>query len=390
MEPVVDIVVGTRPEAIKLAPVAHELARRGTSVRLVFTGQHRELVEDLLGPLGLEDLPRVDLRVMAPGQRLNGLAARLVARLGDHLEKAPPALVLVQGDTTSALCAALCAFHERIPVGHVEAGLRTGRLDSPFPEEANRQLVSRLASWHFCPTERAVVNLLAEGVDPVLVLHTGNTVIDTLLAVTGRGLGRSAFPARAHEGQKVLVTLHRREHHGEVLASLAAALVNVAERRGLELVVPLHPHPAVREAMAEILGSSARVTVTGPLGYLDFVATLGEADVVVTDSGGVQEEAPALGVPVLVVRETTERPEAIEAGCARLVGTDPKALESHLEQLVADPALRAAMTRRGSPFGDGHAAERIVGRLLGDVAGLVRARPAPRVGAFAAHRVSPR
>jgi len=371
----VDVVFGTRPEVIKLAPVVHALRRSGVEVRLVSTGQHQALVDDLLVPLGLAQLPTVSLRAMVHRQRLNSLAAILIERLGSHLAASRPAIVIVQGDTTSALCASLVAFHEQIPVAHVEAGLRTGKLDSPFPEEMNRQLIARTASWNFCPTERAMQNLLTEGISPDKVLYTGNTIVDTLVWVRSQRLGVSAFQEGQAGVPRVLVTLHRRENHGSVMAQIAAALVRAAENLRLELVIPLHPNPAVQDSMRHIFEESQATKVIPPLSYVDLVATLAEATVVVTDSGGIQEEAPSFGVPVLVVRDTTERPEAIEAGCARLVGTDPEALTRSLEELVVNSKERRAISRPWpNPFGDGHAAGRIVDRLLGDLPGLSRAR----------------
>ena len=371
---VVDVVVGTRPETIKLAPVVHALGALGIGVRLVLTGQHREMVDDLLGPLGLADVETVRLAVMTPRQRLTPLASRLLLALDDHLGGSPAELLIVQGDTTSAMAAALAAFHAGVPVAHVEAGLRSGRLDDPFPEEMNRQMIARLATWHFCPTVGAAANLAREGVGSNRVMVTGNTSIDTLHWVRGRGLGRSAFGERREGRTRVLVTLHRRESQGETMRELATTLVELVGELDLEVVLPLHPSPAVREALVPTLGRCAAVRLVEPLAYVDFVATLAAADVVVTDSGGVQEEAPALNTPVLVVRETTERPEALAAGCARLVGTRPEGLRGHLRSLVHHPDARRAMTERGSPFGDGRAAGRIAARLVADRPALVPGR----------------
>ncbi|MDA8292067.1 MAG: UDP-N-acetylglucosamine 2-epimerase (non-hydrolyzing) [Actinomycetota bacterium] len=360
----VDVVLGTRPEAIKLAPVVRALAARDVRTRVVLTGQHREMVDALLGPLGLAGLVAADLDVMRHGQGLNGLAARVVAAVDAHWERGEPAAVLVQGDTTSAACAALAAFHRRLPIGHVEAGLRSGRTDDPFPEEANRRIVACLASLHFAPTRRALDNLLREGVDPGRTLLTGNTGIDSLVWIRERALGASAFARTEGTGLKVLVTLHRRESQGSRMRAVARELAARADRHGLRLVVPVHASAAVRASIEPELAGRSNVTLVEPLDYVDFVATLADADLVVTDSGGVQEEAPALGTPVIVVRETSERMEAVGAGRAVLAGTDPGSVGEQLGRLATDEALRARMARPAALFGDGAAADRVADRLV--------------------------
>lgn len=376
----VDVVAGTRPEIIKVAPVVRELAARGASARLVLTGQHRSLVDDLLDTLDLGSTPTVRLDVMRDRQRLSELSARLLSGLDQHVREERPAVVLVQGDTTSALCATLAAFHEHIPVGHIEAGLRSGCATNPFPEEMNRRLISHAASWHFCPTDSAAANLLREGVDGGSLLVTGNTSIDALRWVRERGLGHSSFDGGR---TKVLVTLHRRENQGDIMHELAVALAELAAELDLELVLPLHPSPAVRDVLVPALGTRSGVHLVDALDYVDFVATMADADLIVTDSGGVQEEAPALDTPVLVVRETTERPEAVEAGCARLVGVVASDLVRHVRDLVANPRRRRAMVRGVNPFGDGYAAQRIVRRLLADRPDLASERVAEQADALA-------
>jgi UDP-N-acetylglucosamine 2-epimerase (non-hydrolysing) len=367
----VDIVIGTRPEVIKLAPVVRELRRCGVTTRIVLTGQHEELVESMLGPLDLADVPTAHLQVMRPGQGLNALAAQLLSQLDALYDVTTPSLVLVQGDTTSALCAALAAFHRGVAIGHVEAGLRSHNMTNPFPEEMNRVVLSRLASWHFCPTARAARDLAYEGVRPESVEVTGNTGIDTLVRLADSGSGNSAFDAD-DPGVKVLVTLHRRESQGERMRALGQVMADVAAELALHVVLPIHPNPCVREALLGAFDGSPWVRIIEPLGYLDFVATLRAADIVVTDSGGVQEEAPSLNTATLVVRDTTERPEAVEVGASRLIGTDPEDLRRHLHELAVSPAARLAMTGHGNPYGDGHAAERIVARLLADRPELAR------------------
>ncbi|MFD8333243.1 non-hydrolyzing UDP-N-acetylglucosamine 2-epimerase [Streptomyces solisilvae] len=356
------LVLGTRPEAIKLAPVVRAMAASARFQPVVVTtGQHREMLQQMLGLLGVG--VKTDLAVMRDRQRLSELTARLVDGLGTVIRAERPDLVVVQGDTTTALCGALAAFYERTPVAHVEAGLRTGVLDNPFPEELNRRMIGRVARWHFAPTDRSAAQLRAEGVPPQQVITTGNTVIDNLLWVLEEGAGRSAFRT-AH--RKVLLTLHRRENQGERMRAMGAALRRLADRGDVELVLPLHRSPAVREALLPELDGHPGVRVVDPLDYLDFAATLADCDLVLTDSGGIQEEAPSLGKPALVLRTTTERPEAVEAGAARLVGTDPDAILTAAGRLLDDPEEYSRMAGAGNPFGDGRAADRIMARLTED------------------------
>jgi UDP-N-acetylglucosamine 2-epimerase (non-hydrolysing) len=360
------VVFGTRPEAIKLAPVIRELADRGQPPVIVNTGQHRELLDPLLRRLSITTT--VDLDVMRENQPLSGLTARLADSLGEALRKFRPDAVIVQGDTTTALCGALAAFYERIPVAHVEAGLRSGVLHDPFPEELNRRLVSQLARWHFAPTARAAAALHAEGIAGSSVELTGNTVIDNLFWVVAQELGESSFTTAGPEIRRILVTLHRRENQGYRMRGVAEVLRRLAGRGDVEIVLPLHRSPSVREVLVPALGGLAGITLVEALDYPDFTASLAACDLVITDSGGVQEEAPSLGKPVLVARDTTERPEAIEAGAARLVGTDVAALFDAASALLDDAELYASMAAAVNLFGDGKAAGRIATRLCADLA----------------------
>ncbi len=358
------LVLGTRPEAIKLAPVARSMAAGSRFEPVVVTtGQHREMLHQMLGLLGITS--RVALDVMRSRQQLSDLTARLVAELGQVMRLQRPDLVMVQGDTTTALAGALAAFYEKIPVAHVEAGLRTGVLDNPFPEELNRILIGRMARWHFAPTPRAARHLTDEGTPKEQVFVTGNTVIDNLLWVLAEGSGSSAFrtPAR-----RILVTLHRRENQGERMRGMGRALRRLAGRGDVEIVLPLHMSPAVREVLLPELDGHDGISLVEPLDYLDFAATLAECDLVLTDSGGIQEEAPSLGKPALVLRTTTERPEAVEAGAARLIGTDPEVIVRSATELLDDPALYRRMAGAGNPFGDGRAADRVLAQLAEDFA----------------------
>ncbi|HEY1624904.1 MAG TPA: UDP-N-acetylglucosamine 2-epimerase (non-hydrolyzing) [Streptosporangiaceae bacterium] len=361
------VIFGTRPEAIKLAPVIRELEGRGHAPAIINTGQHRELLDPLLRRMSIT--ATVNLDAMRDNQPLSGLTARLSDSLGQALRKLGPDAVIIQGDTTTALCGALAAFYERIPVAHVEAGLRSGVLEDPFPEELNRRLVSQLTRWHFAPTARARDALRAEGIDSSSIEVTGNTVIDNLFWVVDQGFGRSAFTGEPGTSGKrrILVTLHRRENQGYRMGGVAEVLRRLAGRGDVEIVLPLHRSPTVRDVLIPALGGQPGITLVEALDYPDFTATLAACDLVITDSGGVQEEAPSLGKPVLVARDTTERPEAIEAGAARLVGTDVAALFGAATALLDDADLYASMASVVNPFGDGKAAHRIVTRLFTDL-----------------------
>ncbi|MFG2118623.1 non-hydrolyzing UDP-N-acetylglucosamine 2-epimerase [Streptomyces sp. NPDC048710] len=361
------LVLGTRPEAIKLAPVARAMADSEQFEPIVVTtGQHREMLHQMLGLLCVD--VRIALDVMRSRQQLSELTARLVGELGEAMREQRPDLIVVQGDTTTALAGALAAFYEKIPVAHVEAGLRTGVIDNPFPEELNRSLIGRMARWHFAPTARAARHLIDEGVPAEQVFTTGNTVIDNLLWVLAEGTGTSAFRTGA---RRVLVTLHRRENQGERMRGMGRALTRLAGRGDVEIVLPLHKSPAVRDALLPELDGHAGISLVEPLDYLDFAATLAECDLVLTDSGGIQEEAPSLSKPALVLRTTTERPEAVEAGAARLIGTDPDAIVTWAERLLDDPVEYRRMATAGNPFGDGQAAGRVLAQLAEDFAAEV-------------------
>jgi UDP-N-acetylglucosamine 2-epimerase (non-hydrolysing) len=354
-------VYGTRPEAIKMAPVIGALRRSGAfAVTVCATGQHREMLDQVQDLLGLR--PDLDLELMRRDQRLNGLAAAALAAIDEVLAAHPADWLLVQGDTTTAMAAALAAFHRGVRVGHVEAGLRTGDLARPFPEEANRRIIDTLAAALFAPTERAGRALLAEGCDAARVHVVGNTVIDAL-----RLLPRDLQAEAAPERPEVLITVHRRESFGAPLREIFAALRRLAESfPGVDWIYPVHRNPNVREPAREILGGLPNLELHDPFDYRELVRRLARCRFALTDSGGLQEEAPTFGKPVLVLRETTERPEGVEAGVARLVGTDRETIFAAAAELLTSPAAYEAMARAVNPYGDGHAAERIAAILAGE------------------------
>lgn len=359
-------IIGTRPEAIKLAPVVRELKRRSDLFvsLLCATAQHREMLDQALGLFGIE--PDHDLDIMAPGQTLAEVTARATFGLDEVVNRESPDIVLVQGDTTTAFCGALVSHYHRIPVGHVEAGLRTGNKFAPFPEEMNRRLVSRLADHHFAPTEHARKTLLAEGIPGSTVHLTGNTVIDALLWVREKvRMERPELPATLAESidgkMMVLVTGHRRESFGEGFENICRAIRDIADSfRDVCFVYPVHLNPNVREPVNRILGAHDRIFLTEPLPYAPFVWLMDRSTIVLTDSGGIQEEAPSLGKPVLVMRETTERPEGIVAGNAMLVGVKRERIAGELADLLRDPQRRVKMGGINNPYGDGKASARIV------------------------------
>jgi UDP-N-acetylglucosamine 2-epimerase (non-hydrolysing) len=356
-------IVGTRPEAVKMVPVILALREDpNVEVSVLATAQHRDILDQVLSLFSIE--PDLDLDLMVPGQTLPALSARLLVGLDEALAEAAPDVVLAQGDTTTVLMSALSSFYRQIPFGHVEAGLRTGVIDAPFPEEANRTLTSRLARWHFAPTEGARRNLLAERIDESRIFVTGNTVIDALLLMTAMDvpIGVPLDPAK----KLVVVTAHRRENFGEPFREICRALRALADRNDdLQLLYPVHPNPNVSVVAHEVLGGHPRIALCPPLDYGPFVAAMKAAHFIITDSGGVQEEAPALAKPVLVLRNETERPEAVEAGVVRLVGPSYDRIIGAGEELLRDRAAYAAMARGVSPYGDGKAAGRVREALLG-------------------------
>lgn len=362
MIPKILCVVGTRPEAIKMAPVILAMRASGAFNCVVLaTAQHRQMLDQVLNFFGIE--PDIDLDIMQPNQTLAGLTSRLLDQLDAVLERERPDAVLVQGDTTTVLTAALACFYRRIPVGHVEAGLRTGDLQNPFPEEANRVIAGRLARWHFAPTDGSRGNLLREGIPESQVLVTGNTVIDALLATARRDdLG---FALDIPESRRmVLVTAHRRENFGAPFEEVCRALRTLAcNNPQVQFVYPVHPNPNVRDVAHGTLADLPNMNLCAPLDYAPFVGAMKRAHLIISDSGGVQEEAPALGKPVLVLRDETERPEAVEEGVVKLVGPHYEAIVAEAQKLLDDSLAYAAMARGVSPYGDGKAAGRIVQTL---------------------------
>jgi UDP-N-acetylglucosamine 2-epimerase (non-hydrolysing) len=368
-------VFGTRPEAIKLAPVVQALAgdHRFES-RLCVTAQHRHMLDQVLAVFGI--VPDHDLGLMRDGQTLHGLTAAALTGTGAVIADERPDLVIVQGDTATAFAAALAAFYHQVPVVHVEAGLRTGDLAAPFPEEASRMLVSRLTALHCCPTTSNRDHLLAEGVAPDLIEVTGNTVVDALLSVRDRVAAQpaqafaellgAAAPALADPDRPMLlVTGHRREHFGAAFAAIVEGVRGIAAAcPELAVVWPVHLNPQVRGPVTAGLAQMPNVFLIEPVDYLSFVWLMNRSTVILTDSGGIQEEAPSLGKPVLILRVSTERPEALLAGSARLVGTDPERIVAEAVRLLGDPAAREAMTAAGNPFGDGQATGRIIEAMV--------------------------
>jgi UDP-N-acetylglucosamine 2-epimerase (non-hydrolysing) len=361
-------IVGTRPDALKMAPLILELGRRPEAVRqvVISTGQHREMLQQVLDVFRIT--PDHNLDVMLPGQTLAQITSRVLDGLDPLLAELRPDVLLAQGDTTTTFVAALAGFYRQIPVGHVEAGLRTSNRYDPFPEEINRRLTASLADLHFAPTDQAAANLRAEGVPDERIFQVGNTVIDSLLEVAARPhtfadpeLDRAtAPPARV-----ILVTAHRRENLGEPLRRICEGIRRLARRfPDVQVVFQMHKNPAVREAIRAELGSEPRVLLVEPQEYVPWVNLMQRATLILTDSGGIQEEAPALGKPILVMRETTERPEGIAAGTAKLVGTDPDALFAEGERLLTDTDAYEAMARAVNPYGDGRSAARIAQILL--------------------------
>jgi UDP-N-acetylglucosamine 2-epimerase (non-hydrolysing) len=350
-------VIGTRPEAIKMAPVVLALKNEPwANVRVLATAQHRAMLDQVLDFFGIK--PDIDLNIMQPNQSLTLLTGRLLLEVDKVLADERPDVVLVQGDTTTVMTVALACFYHRIPVAHVEAGLRTWDIQNPFPEEANRVITGRLAKWHFAPTESSRQNLLREGVADCDVFVTGNTVIDALLMTASRDIAIGVDIDTSK--RMVLVTSHRRENFGEPFRQICRALRALAERNpDIVVLYPVHPNPNVKDVAYELLGDCPNVRLCPPLDYAPFIAAMKRAHLIISDSGGVQEEAPALGKPVLVLRDETERPEAVDEGVVKLVGSDYGLILGEAQRLLDDGQAYLSMARGVSPYGDGRGAERI-------------------------------
>lgn len=373
------LVLGTRPEAIKMAPLVHEFQKHSDIFETVVcvTGQHRQMLDQTL--LFFNIIPDYDLHTMQPNQDLFGITTSVITGIKEILDKISPHMVFVQGDTTTSFAAALSAFYLQIPVAHVEAGLRTFDIYNPWPEEINRSLISRLATWHFTPTGVTKQNLQAENIKEDHILITGNTSIDALHLIISQlknqnrnnaeqydSIFREGYDLRRLDSHRklILITSHRRENIGNGLQNICQAILSLSLiHSDIDFVYPVHLNPNVRNQVYSILGNISEnnnVFLINPLGYLPFVYLMSKAYLILTDSGGIQEEAPALGIPVLVMRDTTERPEAVEAGTAKLVGTNSELIEQSVNELLNDPTMYASMAFRVNPFGDGKAAERIV------------------------------
>ncbi len=363
-------VFGTRPEAIKMAPIVRLLRQKeGIEARVCVTAQHRQMLDQALELFDIK--PEYDLDLMREGQSLAQISARIFTHLEPILEEFKPDWILAVGDTTTVLTTSLLAFYRKIKFGHVEAGLRTHNKWHPFPEEINRRLATVTAELHFAPTEWSKGNLIREGVDEEKIHVTGNSVIDALKFVASQEvpsgitalLGNLGVTSQRNK-RLILVTAHRRENFGEPMENIYHAIKELSSRSDVEIVYPVHLNPNVREPVNRILKGTSRITLLPPLDYLPLVHLMKHAYLILTDSGGIQEEAPTFGIPVLVLRETTERPEGIEAGTLKLVGTETSRIVNEASHLLEDPVAYAAMAKAANPYGDGHAAERIVGALL--------------------------
>ena len=373
MQPIKILTIfGTRPEAIKMAPLVRQLAAHaGFDARLCVTGQHREMLDQVLALFDI--VPDFDLDIMKPGQTLSDIFAATIDRLQAVFQEFRPDMILVHGDTASSFAATLSAFFHQIPVGHVEAGLRTGYLMAPWPEEANRKLTGVLAALHFAPTEHSRDNLLKEGVKADSIWVTGNTVIDALHVMVDRLRNDATLRAKvalqfsflSEQSRLLLVTGHRRENFGDGFENICSALSKLADKYpDLDIIYPVHLNPNVQEPVKRLLAKHANVHLLPPLDYLPFLYLMDKATIILTDSGGIQEEAPSLGKPVLVMRDTTERPEAVTAGTVKLVGTKVEAIVNSVSTLLEDQAAYDAMSLAHNPYGDGKASERIVETLL--------------------------
>lgn len=356
-----------------MAPVIQRLRRSsGMTVQVCVTAQHRQMLDQVLQLFGIT--PDYDLNVMRPNQTLAGLTSTIVEGVSDVLDRVRPDLVLVHGDTTTTFAAALAAFYQKIPVGHVEAGLRTGNLNAPWPEEMNRRFTGQLAALHFAPTASAKSNLEAERIFPDSIWVTGNTVIDALQSTVGRIYENAGLQAELGQAMPwlekatrriVLVTGHRRENFGQGIEGICRAIRRLAEEQDVEIVYPVHPNPNVMTPVHQLLGEIPNVHLVEPMEYLPFVYMMSRSYFVITDSGGVQEEAPSLGKPVLVMRDATERPEAVAAGTVRMVGADPSKIFEEAKRLLSDEVLYKQMSAAHNPYGDGHASDRIANIIEG-------------------------
>lgn len=358
-------VVGTRPEAIKMSPVIVALKKEPwAKVAVLATAQHRQMLDQVLSFFNI--VPDYDLNAMQPNQSLTNLTANLLVGAADILAQYKPDVVLVQGDTTTVMSVSLAAFYQKIPIGHIEAGLRTGDIFNPFPEEANRIITGHLAAWHFAPTERSKVNLLNENIDSDRIEVTGNTVIDALFTTAAKDI-ELGIELPSHE-RMVLITSHRRENFGEPLIRICLAIRRLAELyNNICFLYPVHPNPNVESIIYQMLSDVHNIVLCAPLEYAPFVSAMKKADLIISDSGGIQEEAPALGKPVLVLRQETERPEAVTEGLVKLVGTDFDLIVTETQKLLDNQEAYRAMARGVSPYGDGKAAQRIVNRLMRDL-----------------------
>lgn len=369
-KPRILVTFGTRPEAIKMFPVVFALRETGVfDVKVVVTAQHRELLDSVLALAALQ--PDLDLDLMLPDQSLDGLASRILTRFGAALDELRPNRVLVHGDTLTTMMASLACYFRRIPVGHVEAGLRSGDIYSPWPEEVNRKVTGVIADLHFAPTSTAAAALRAENVDENVIHVTGNTVIDALLfaqakIAADRSLAPAITPLRERfAGKRIIaVTAHRRENFGRGMNEIAQGLQTIASRDDVAIIYPLHPNPNVGGVMRPALSGYDNIALINPLDYLDFVAMMAISDIILTDSGGIQEEAPSLGKPVLVMRDTTERPEGVTAGTARLVGANAAKIVHEVSHLLDSAEAYHAMARAHNPFGDGQASSRIAAHIM--------------------------
>ena len=372
-KPRIMLVFGTRPDAIKMCSLVNELKRRPRlDIKVVVSGQHRDMLDGVLKLFGV--VPDYDLSVMKESQTLSDITESILASLTPLLCRLEPDLVLLHGDTTTALAAALACFYQKIPVGHVEAGLRTYNLASPHPEEFNRRAVGIISDWHFAPTAAAGANLIREGIDPARVFVTGNTVIDALKTTVTKDYTQPLL--EGWQGRIILMTAHRRESQGEIMRGIFRAVRRaVSERSDVRLIYPMHRSPAVRDvALAELSGCPG-IILCEPLGLFDFHNIMARSTLVLTDSGGIQEEAPSLGVPVLVLRETTERPEGLAAGVLRLGGTDEDGVYSHITDLLDNPGELARMRCAVNPYGDGNACRRIADIIEGVIFADNKNRP---------------